>query len=128
MKTFLISEVPAQPGDPNTFTGTVRTRRLGSDTGGVPVHVYRVEFESGGRTNWHTHSGPQWLLVLEGCVRAQKWGEPAQEVVAGGAIVIQPGEKHWHGAAPGTRAVHIAVNVNAQTEWLEPVSEAQYRT
>ena len=54
--------------------------------------------------------------------------EPAQEVVAGGAIVIQPGEKHWHGAAPGTRAVHIAVNVNAQTEWLEPVSEAQYRT
>jgi quercetin dioxygenase-like cupin family protein len=56
----------------------------------------------------------------------QRWGEPPQDVGVGDAVVIPPGEKHWHGAVPGERAVHLAVNVNATTEWLEPVSDEQY--
>lgn len=91
------------------------------------MHVYRVEFEDGGRTNWHKHSGPQWLFIIDGRVRVRSWGQPPQEVEAGDAVVIIPGEKHWHGAAPGARGTHLAVNVNVKTEWLEPVSEEQYR-
>ena len=41
---------------------------------GTPVHVYHVQFESGARTNWHTHSGAQWLLVTEGRIRVQTTG------------------------------------------------------
>jgi quercetin dioxygenase-like cupin family protein len=40
--------------------------------------------------------------------------------------VIAPGEKHWHGASPGARATHLAVNVNAKTDWLEQVTAEQY--
>ncbi len=36
-------------------------------------------------------------------------------------VLIPPGEKHWHGAAPGSTGTHLAVNVNAVTEWLEEV-------
>ncbi len=128
MKIFRLADVSSQPADAKTFTGRVQTTRLASDAAGVPVHVYRVAFDDGGRTNWHTHSGPQWLFIIEGRVRVQKWGEPAQEIVAGDAVVIQPFEKHWHGAAPGSRGTHIAVNVNATTDWLEPVTDDQYRT
>ena len=92
----------------------------------MPVVVYRVEFEPGGRTNWHVHSGTQWLLIVEGRVRIQQWGERPQEIGAGDAVVIAPGDKHWHGAAPGSRGVHLAINLNATTEWLEPVSDEQY--
>ena len=88
--------------------------------------VYHVEFEPGARTNWHSHSGAQWLLIIEGRIRIQTWGEATREVGAGDAVMIAPGEKHWHGAAPGGRGVHLAVNVNATTEWLEPVREDQY--
>jgi quercetin dioxygenase-like cupin family protein len=42
-------------------------------------------------------------------------------------VVIPPGEKHWHGAVPGARGVHLALNVNVTTEWLEPVTDEQYR-
>ncbi len=56
----------------------------------------------------------------------QTTGTPAQDVEAGDAVVFAPGEKHWHGAAPGSRGVHLAVNVNAQTTWLEPVSDEDY--
>jgi quercetin dioxygenase-like cupin family protein len=126
MKIFRAAEVASQPGDTKTFTGTVVRTTLASDTAGTAVNVYRVEFSPGARTHWHTHDGPQWLFVVEGRIRVQKLGEPATEVVAGDAVVIQPGEKHWHGATTGQRGVHLAVNVKAATTWLEPVTDEQY--
>jgi quercetin dioxygenase-like cupin family protein len=128
MKIFRASHIPSEGGDPRTFTGTVTRTTLASDTAGTAVNVYRVEFEPGARTHWHTHDGPQWLFVVEGRIRVQKLGEPATEVSAGDAIVVQPGEKHWHGATSTARGVHLAVNVNAKTSWMESVTDDQYRT
>jgi quercetin dioxygenase-like cupin family protein len=128
MRIFRGAEAPSGPGDPKTFTGPVRTTRLAADDTATPVHVYRVEFDAGARTNWHVHSGPQWLFIVEGRVRVQVLGQPAQDVSAGDAVVFAPGERHWHGAAPGAaRGAHLAVNVNLTTEWLEPVSDADYQ-
>jgi quercetin dioxygenase-like cupin family protein len=83
--------------------------------------VFRVEFEAGARTNWHAHTGVQILLITEGRGRVQKWGEAVQEVSAGDTVSIAPGEKHWHGAARDARMVHLAVNIDTATEWMEPV-------
>ena len=124
MKIFRGESVPFKAVDTHTFVGAAQSQRLGADETGIPVGLYRVEFEPGGRTNWHTHSGPQWLLIVSGRIRVQTWGEPALDVVAGDAVVIHPGEKHWHGAAPHAGGAHIAVNVSAVTEWLEPVEDA----
>ncbi len=126
MKIFRSAQIAAEGGDPKTFTGDVMRTTLASDKAGTPVNVYRVEFSAGARTHWHTHDGPQWLLVTDGRIRIQKLGEPATEVVAGDAVVIQPGEKHWHGATPSARGTHLAVNVNTATNWMEPVTDAQY--
>ena len=126
MKIFRAAETPSQGGDPNTFTGHVIRTTLAGDRVGTPVNVYRVEFDPGARTHWHTHDGPQWLLVVEGRIRVQKLGEDAIEAVKGDAVVIQPGEKHWHGAAADARGAHLAVNVNAKTNWMEPVTDEEY--
>jgi len=127
MKIFRAAQTPPEGGDPGTFTGEVLRKSLASDTAGTPVNVYYVAFEAGARTHWHTHDGPQWLLVVEGHIRIQTLGELAQEAVAGDAIVIPPGEQHWHGAAPGERGVHLAVNVNARTTWMDAVTDQQYQ-
>src|SRR2546425_10461700 len=126
MRIFRAAQIPSEGSDPKTFTGEVIRTTLAGDTVGTPVHVYRVEFLPGARTHWHTHTGPQWLLVIEGRIRVQKLGEETTEVVKGDAVVIQPGEKHWHGATAGERGVHLAVNVNASTNWMEPVTDEQY--
>jgi quercetin dioxygenase-like cupin family protein len=126
MKIFRGGDVPPQIVDPRSFVGTARVKRLADGQDGAPVVVYHVEFDAGARTNWHSHSGAQWLLIIEGRIRIQRWGEAPREVGAGDAVMIAPGEKHWHGAPPGGRGVHLAVNVNATTEWLEPVSDEQY--
>ena len=89
--------------------------------------AFTIEFEPAGRTNWHRHSAPQLLLVKDGRGLVQKWGEPVRAMAAGDAICIEPNEKHWHGASPGSGMAHFAVNLNLTTEWLEPVSDDQYR-
>jgi len=128
MKHFRDEAIPFAPADPKNFVGSARVKRLPMvEEGGQSVVVYLVEFDPGGRTNWHRHSAPQLLLVKDGRGLVQKWGEPIREIVAGDAVCIEPGEKHWHGAAPGTRMSHFAVNLTLTTEWLEPVSEDQYR-
>ena len=127
MRVFRDRDSFLRPADLKSFVGPAQTKLLASAEAGAAVHVYRAEFESGGRTNWHRHSGPQWLLVVEGRIRVQRWGGPSEDVEVGDAVAFEPGEKHWHGAAPGARGVHFAVNVNVTTEWLEPVSDEDYR-
>ena len=126
MRIFRSSDAPVGPVDPATFLGQATVQRLAHDETAVPVGVYRVTFSDGARTNWHTHSGPQWLFVVEGRVRVQVEGADALDLEAGDAVVIAPGERHWHGAAPGSAGTHIAVNINAATTWLEPVSDEEY--
>jgi quercetin dioxygenase-like cupin family protein len=44
-------------------------------------------------------------------------------------VWIPPNEKHWHGAGPNTRMVHIAMQEmldGKAVTWLEHVSDAQY--
>ncbi len=126
MTIFRSSDTPARPVDASSFVGIARTKLLGSAEDGATVRVYRVEFEDGARTNWHIHSGPQWLFIVEGRIRVQGWGNAAHDIEAGDAVVFAPGEKHWHGAMPGARGAHLAVNVNVSTDWLEPVGDDEY--
>ena len=129
----LVSGVQLEPADSRNFVGTARVARLPvseraeGDAGGERVVVYLVEFAPGARTNWHRHSAAQLLLVKEGRGLVQKWGEAPRTIAAGDAVTIEPNEKHWHGAAPDTAMTHFAVNLNLTTEWLEPVSDDQYR-
>jgi quercetin dioxygenase-like cupin family protein len=128
MKHFLGDSVRFEPADPKNFVGSARVKRFPMvQDAGQSVNVFLVEFEPGGRTNWHRHSAPQLLLVKEGRGRVQKWGEAALDIGPGDAICIEPNEKHWHGAGPETKMAHFAVNLNLTTEWLEPVSDDQYR-
>ena len=127
MKLFRSADAEPIPTDAASFTGRVRSHRLAAqDASAIPVHVYHVEFDAAARTHWHTHSGAQWLFVIDGRVRVQKWGEAAQEIDAGDAVMIEPGEKHWHGAAPGSRGVRRGVTLTSATQWLEPVNDEQY--
>src|SRR5215213_4494135 len=128
MRLLQGDDVRFQPADPKNFVGSARVKKLPMvEDGSQSVIVYLVEFEPGGRTNWHRHSAPQLLLVKEGRGLVQKWGEPVRAMGAGDAICIEPHEKHWHGAAPEMRMAHFAVNLTLTTEWLEPVSDNQYR-
>ena len=110
------------------FTGTVWMEATQIPPPGAGL--FRVLFEPGARTNWHTHPEGQILYVLTGVGRVQKEGEGALEIQPGDIVYIAPGEKHWHGAAPDTFMVHIAISpaleTDGATEWLGPVTDEEY--
>ena len=126
MKVFQASHHPASPVDPQNFTGRASMARIDRLSNEPTVNMYRVTFEPSARTAWHAHSGVQLLLVIEGRCRVQKVGDPVYEVAAGGAIRIEPGERHWHGAAPDAPMTHLALNINAATEWFDQVTDSEY--
>ena len=121
------AQTEANPGNPDYFTGRVTLRRMAATDPPTNVKMFRVEFAAGARTHWHTHSGVQALVVLEGRCRFQHAGGPVGEAGAGEVIHIPAGEKHWHGASLHAPMVHLAVNIDAETDWLEPVTEEQYQ-
>jgi quercetin dioxygenase-like cupin family protein len=127
MRILEASAVEAKPADPSYFTGAVALRPLGGTEPPGNVKLTRVEFPAGARTNWHTHTGVQVLFVAAGRCRFQHEGGPVQEAGTGETIWIPTGEKHWHGATPDAPMAHIAVNIDFATEWLEPVTDEQYR-
>lgn len=89
-----------------------------------------VTFEPAARTNWHTHSGGQILLVMDGIGYYQEKGQPARRLTKGDVVRIPPDVNHWHGAAPNSWFVHVSLETNGETNkvtWLEPVTDEEYR-
>ncbi len=116
--------------NPDWFTGTVLQDPIVGAPDPARVHAVTVSFEPGARTNWHTHPLGQTLFVLSGVGRIQKLGEPVRAIRPGDTVWIAPGEKHWHGAGPETRMVHIAIHEaidGKHIDWLEPVDDSDYR-
>lgn len=111
------------------FTGTVWQDPVVEAPDPARVMALRVSFEPGARTHWHTHPLGQTLHVLSGVGRVQEEGGPVREIAPGDTVWIPPGVRHWHGAAPQTGMVHLAIQEREggrAADWLGPVSDEDY--
>ena len=121
---------PSSQGSRDYFTGSVRIEPLFQAPPPARVVGASVMFDPGARTAWHTHPLGQTLVVISGVGLAQREGGPVETIYAGDVIWFPPGEKHWHGATAAAPMTHIAIQeaLDGKTvDWLEPVSDAQYR-
>lgn len=129
MKISRTGQTEARRANPEWFTGAVWMEAIPAESP-PGAGVFRVSFEPGARTNWHTHPEGQILHVLAGTGRAATEGGPVTRIETGDVVYFAPNEKHWHGAAPDAFMVHLAINpansTAGGTDWLEPVSEEQY--
>ena len=115
---------PTARGSDEWFTGDVWLDRIIPAGGHEAIHCSTVTFEPGARTRWHTHEGDQILIVLSGEGRVSDTAR-GTTIRAGDVVHIPAGEKHWHGAAPGTIMSHLAVTAG-EAQWMEAVSEEEY--
>jgi len=117
-------------GPAEYFTGHVWLDEVTAAPYASDVRVVMVTFEPGARTAWHTHPHGQLLQIMSGVGLVQKAGESVVEVRPGDVIWFEPGERHWHGAAPQRTLVHLAVQradeAGRTAVWQEAVSDADY--
>ena len=116
-------------GPADWFTGDVYVDTIAGPSDGARVGAAVVHFTPGARTAWHTHPHGQTIWVSEGVGLCQREGGPIEVIRAGDRVFFEPGEKHWHGAAPTTAMTHIAIQEKQDgktVEWMEKVSDEQY--
>ena len=130
MRVVSFADTGARRGPGEWFTGVVWMEASPAQADTPDAGIFRVSFEPGARTNWHSHPEGQILHIVTGTGRVRREGGPLVEVTPGDVVYFAPGERHWHGAAPNSPMVHLAINPAAGsgggTDWQEPVTDREY--
>jgi quercetin dioxygenase-like cupin family protein len=118
------------PGPSEWFTGAVYLDAVARPSGASRLSASSVHFTPCARTAWHTHPNGQTIYVLEGVGLAQRRGGPVEVIRPGDRVFFEPGEDHWHGAAPTRFMTHLAMlEVDEQRNpatWGDHVTEEEY--
>ncbi|HEX3804297.1 MAG TPA: cupin domain-containing protein [Solirubrobacteraceae bacterium] len=114
------------------FTGIVLIDTVAVAAGSSRTGAASVHFTPGARTAWHTHPHGQTIFVIEGIGRCQRKGGPVEVIRPGDRVFFEPGENHWHGAAPNRLMTHIAIQeadaTGSPVTWGRHVTDEEYLT
>jgi quercetin dioxygenase-like cupin family protein len=124
------SSIQTAKGPADWFTGDVYIDAVASPSDPSTIAAASVHFTPGARTAWHTHPVGQTIYVTEGAGLCQRRGGPIEAIRPGDRVFFEPGEDHWHGAAPDRFMTHIAMQQqdaerNVVT-WGEHVTDEEY--
>ena len=117
-------------GPPDWFTGPVYLDTIAAPSDESQLGAAAVHFLPGSRTAWHTHPYGQTIWVTEGVGLCQREGGPVEVIRPGDRVFFEPGENHWHGAAPTRFMTHVAIQQadrdGSVVEWGRQVSHEEY--
>jgi quercetin dioxygenase-like cupin family protein len=124
------NSVETAAGPSEWFTGTVYIDTVATPSDLSRLQASSVHFTPRARTAWHTHPNGQTIYVTEGVGLAQRRGGPIEVIRPGDRVFFEPGEAHWHGAAPTRFMTHLAMlevdgEGNSAT-WRDHVSDEEY--
>jgi quercetin dioxygenase-like cupin family protein len=118
------------PGPSNWFTGSVYVDTIATPSEASRLGAASVHFTPAARTAWHTHPHGQTIWVTEGVGLCQREGGSIEVIRPGDCVFFEPGENHWHGAAPSRFLTHIAMQLadesGSPVSWGEHVADEQY--
>jgi quercetin dioxygenase-like cupin family protein len=124
------NSVETNRGPSDWFTGSVFIDAVATPSGASRLSASSVHFTPGARTAWHTHPNGQTIWVTEGIGLAQSRGGPIEVIRPGDRVFFEPGEEHWHGAAPNRFMIHLAVmdvdDGGSAAVWGEHVTDDEY--
>lgn len=124
------NSIETAPGPEDWFTGTVYIDAVAAPSEPSRLAAASVHFTPGARTAWHTHPNGQTIYVTEGIGLCQHHGGPIEVIRPGDRVFFEPGENHWHGAAPERFMTHLAMQqVDEEgnpVTWGAHVSDEEY--
>jgi quercetin dioxygenase-like cupin family protein len=124
------NSIETMAGPSDWFTGNVYIDAVAAPSGSSRVSASSVHFTPGARTAWHTHPNGQTIYVVEGIGRTQRRGGPVEIIRPGDRVFFEPGEEHWHGAAPDRFMAHLAMldvdDDGKSADWGDHVTDDEY--
>jgi quercetin dioxygenase-like cupin family protein len=117
-------------GSSEWFTGAVYVDPVAAPADRSRLSASSVHFTPSARTAWHTHPNGQTIFVTEGVGLAQCRGGSIEVIRPGDRVFFEPGEHHWHGAAPTRFMTHLAMleldDKGNSATWGDHVTDAEY--
>ena len=124
------SSIETMAGPREWFTGTVHVDAVATPSDQSRLYARNVHFSPGARTAWHAHPNGQTIYVTEGVGLCQRRGGPVEVIRPGDRVFFEPGEDHWHGAAPDRFMTHLAMlevdDEGNSATWGDHVSDEEY--
>lgn len=115
MKRFHQRRAAATKNVGDIFIGDVFMQNLVTDQDAQSLRVTSVTFEEGARNRWHTHTTEQVLVITDGAGIVAT-GDTELQVEKGDVILIEPSERHWHGAQPDTSMTHLSILIPGEMQ------------
>jgi len=124
------NSLDTSPGPGEWFTGAVYIDTVATPSGSSRVASAHVHFAPGARTAWHTHPHGQTIWVTDGVGLCQRRGGSVEVIRQGDRVFFEPGEEHWHGAAPTRFMAHVAIHQaddgGSTVTWGDHLTDEEY--
>ena len=123
IKSFLEQGVKAQNSH---HSGEAWLNFLLQEEDGLSYNITQATFKANATLDWHKHSTPQVLIVLEGKGYYQERGKDAVIMKKGDIIQCEKDTEHWHTSSKNTMISYLAIYGSSPTQWTEKMSQEYY--
>ncbi len=113
---------------PNThYIGEAWLNRLLSADEDLNYNITKAMFKANSTLDWHKHSSPQVLIIVEGEGYYQERGKDPVRMKKGDVIKCEKETEHWHSSSKENDVTYLAIYGGTQpTTWTEVLSQEYY--
>ena len=89
--------------------------------------ITKAMFKANSTLDWHTHSSPQVLIIVEGEGYYQERGKEPVRMKMGDVIKCDKETEHWHSSSKESDVTYLAIyGGSTPTTWTEVLSQEYY--
>ena len=89
-------------------------------------NITQATFSANATLDWHKHTTPQVIIVIEGEGYYQEKGKEPVIIVKGDVIKCEKNIEHWHTSSADSMVSYIAIYGNEPTIWTEKLTREYY--
>ena len=113
---------------PNThYIGEAWLNAIIHDDGELGYNITKATFRANSTLDWHKHSSPQVLLIVDGEAYYQERGKEPVILKEGDVIKCEKNTEHWHSSTKFKDVTYLAFYGGEQpTVWTEVLTQEYY--
>lgn len=93
----------------------------------INYNITKATFKANSTLDWHKHSSPQVLIIVEGEGYYQERGKEPIRMKVGDVIKCNKETEHWHASSKESDVTYLALYGGSQpTTWTEVLTQEAY--
>ncbi|GMN07605.1 hypothetical protein MTsPCn5_29940 [Croceitalea sp. MTPC5] len=92
----------------------------------IGYNITQATFGANATLDWHKHSTPQVLIVIEGRGYYQEKQKEPILLQKGDVVKCAKDTEHWHSSSKDSKVSYLAIYGNSPTVWTEKLTQEYY--